>query len=194
MNKVSHPTGAKQAHVWPQPSSTLTPSLPLLRPGRRPAGHMWGLWSQTGPHRSPSLFPSVRLVLREDQDLVWIRSNLTEPGAAGVSTVLHQSRLEVALKPHGLWASSLKGSGRVPSSLPQHPRWGQGASNRQSQTLSAVRASDGSHPTWLRVARRAQHHRPGAAGHVCLSFKLPPVGTTPWAQQGPRLWGSSPEG
>ena len=187
VNKVSHPTDAKQAHMWPQPSSMLTPSLPLLRPGRRPAGRMWGLWSRTGPHRSPRFFPSARLVLREDQE-----QNPTEPGAAGVSTALRQ--LQAAWKPHGLRASSLKGSRRAPSSPPQHPRRGQGASNGRSQTLSAVRAGDGSHPTWLRVARRAQHHHPGAGGHVCLACKLPPVGTTPWAQQGPRLWGSSPEG
>lgn len=87
---------------------------------------MWGLWSQTGPHRSPSLFPSVRLVLREDQDLVWIRSNLTEPGAAGVSTILHQSQLEVALKPHGALGFLSQGVWEGPKLTASAPKAGAG--------------------------------------------------------------------
>ena len=108
---MSPPTGTKQAHTWPQPGSMLTPSLPLLWSGQRPAGCTWGLWSQTGPHRSPSSLLSMRLGLRdlrEDQDLAWIRSHLTEPGAVCVGRVLHWSRLGEA-------TGNLTGSGLPPS-------------------------------------------------------------------------------
>lgn len=111
---MSHPTGTKQAHTWPQPGSMLTPSLPLLRSSRRSAGRTWGLWSRTGPHRSPSSFLSVRLGLRdlwEDQDVAWIRSHLTEPGAVRVGRVLHWSRLGEAM-------GNLTGSGLPPSRDP----------------------------------------------------------------------------
>lgn len=183
--------------MWPQPGSKLTPSLSLLRPGWRPAGCAWGLWSQIGPRRSPSLFPSMRLGLRdlrEDQDLVWIRSNLTEPGAAGTGRVLHRSWLK--------WPRNLTGSGLPPSRGPggshAHHLSAHGRGRvpptgdpRPSQLSEGVMGPIPPDSGWDGGTSTAAL---GAGGHVCLACKLPPVGTTPWAQQGPRLWGSSPEG
>lgn len=123
-----------------------------------------------------AMFESMRLGLKasgEDQDLVWIRSNLTEPGGlqalAGSSTGW--------LK----WPRNLTGSGLPPSrgpggshrSPPQRPWQGQSLQQVTPDPLSCQRVM-GPIPPDSRVGRRDQHRRPGCRWARLSGLQTPP--------------------